>query len=198
MRYFKDPNVLREAGRTGEFVDPAGDAETIMTELILADLQTLEKQLPKLEKEAKRDRELAPKLEVAQRLVAWLNDGNRAATLDMTPEERAAAKGLFLLTMKPILYVANVDEDMLGEELELIDGVTPIPSAPRLRPSSRSSSPRRRRSTWRRSGSNAPAGGARAGGLQATRPAVVLYRRRDGGQGVGRCAPAPPHRRRPA
>ena len=46
MRYFKDPNVLREAGRTGEFVDPAGDAETIMTELILADLQTLEKQLP--------------------------------------------------------------------------------------------------------------------------------------------------------
>ncbi|MDM8246796.1 redox-regulated ATPase YchF [Collinsella tanakaei] len=127
VRYFKDPNVMREVGRTGDFVDPAGDADTIMTELILADIQTLEKQLPKLEKEAKRDHELQPKLDVAKRLVAWLNEGNRAAALDMTDEERAAAKGLFLLTMKPILYVANVDEDMLGEELEPIDGVTPIP-----------------------------------------------------------------------
>ena len=118
---------MREVGRTGAFVDPAADADTIMTELILADLGSLEKQLPKLEKEAKRDHELMPKFEVAKRLVAWLNDGNRAATMEMTPEERAAAKGLFLLTMKPILYVANVDEDMLTEELAPIDGVTPIP-----------------------------------------------------------------------
>ena len=107
VRYFKDPNVMREVGRTGDFVDPAGDADTIMTELILADLGTLEKQLPKLEKEAKRDKELMPKFEV--------------------DEERAAAKGLFLLTMKPMLYVANVDEDQLGEELAPIDGVTPLP-----------------------------------------------------------------------
>ncbi len=126
VRYFKDPNVMREVGRTDDFVDPAGDAETIMTELILADLGSLEKQLPKLEKEAKRDKELAPKLAVAKRLVDWLNEGNRAATLDMTEDERAAAKGLFLLTMKPILYVANVDEDMLGEKLDPIDGVEPI------------------------------------------------------------------------
>ena len=67
VRYFKDPNVMREVGRTGEFVDPAGDADTIMTELILADMGTLEKQLPKLEKEAKRDKELMPKFEVAKR-----------------------------------------------------------------------------------------------------------------------------------
>ena len=127
VRYFKDPNVMREVGRTADFVDPAGDADTIMTELILADLGTLEKQLPKLEKEAKRDKELAPKFEVAKRLVDWLNDGKRAATMEMTDEERAAAKGLFLLTMKPILYVANVDEDMLGEDFEPIDGVKPIP-----------------------------------------------------------------------
>lgn len=127
VRYFKDPNVMREVGRTGEFVDPAADADTIMTELILADLSTLEKQLPKLEKESKRDKELAPKFEVAKRLVDWLNDGNRAATMEMTDEERLAAKGLFLLTMKPILYVANVDEDMLGDEFEPIDGVKPIP-----------------------------------------------------------------------
>ena len=74
VRYFKDPNVMREVGRTGEFVDPAGDADTIMTELILADMGTLEKQLPKLEKEAKRDKELMPKFEVAKRLLAWLNE----------------------------------------------------------------------------------------------------------------------------
>ena len=127
VRYFKDPDVMREVNHTGAFVDPASDAETIMTELILADIQTLEKQLPKLEKEAKRDKELMPKLEVAKRLVEWLNEGNRAITLEMTDEERAAAKGLFLLTMKPMLYVANVDEDMLTEDLEPIDGVTPIP-----------------------------------------------------------------------
>ena len=127
VRYFKDPDVMREVNHTGAFVDPASDAETIMTELILADIQTLEKQLPKLEKEAKRDKELMPKLEIAKRLVAWLNEGNRAITLEMTDEERAAAKGLFLLTMKPMLYVANVDEDMLGEELDPIDGVVPIP-----------------------------------------------------------------------
>ncbi len=127
VRYFKDPNVMREVGRVGEFVDPAADADTIMTELILADIQTLEKQLPKLEKEAKRDKDLLPKLNVAKRLVEWLNDGKRAATMEMTDDERAAAKGLFLLTMKPILYVANVDEDMLGEKLDAIDGVEPIP-----------------------------------------------------------------------
>ena len=127
VRYFKDPDVMREVNHTGEFVDPASDAETIMTELILADIQTLEKQLPKLEKEAKRDAELAPKLAVAKRLVEWLNEGNRAITMEMTDEERAAAKGLFLLTMKPMLYVANVDENMLTEDLDPIDGVKPIP-----------------------------------------------------------------------
>lgn len=127
VRYFKDPDVMREVNHTGDFVDPASDAETIMTELILADIQTLEKQLPKLEKEAKRDKALVPKLEIAKRLVDWLNEGNRAAALDMTDEERAAAKGLFLLTMKPMLYVANVDEDELTSEFEPIDGVTPIP-----------------------------------------------------------------------
>ena len=127
VRYFKDPNVMREVGRTGEFVDPAGDADTIMTELILADLGTLEKQLPKLEKDAKRDKELQVKLNVAKRLVDWLNDGKRAATMEMTDDERAAAKQLFLLTLKPILLVANVDEDQLGDTFEPIDGVTPIP-----------------------------------------------------------------------
>ncbi|MBQ6522891.1 MAG: DUF933 domain-containing protein, partial [Atopobiaceae bacterium] len=85
------------------------------------------KAIPKLEKEAKRDKANAPRLEIAKRLEAWLNEGNRAATLDMTPEEQAAAHDLFLLTMKPILYVANVDEDALGEELPAIDGAEVVP-----------------------------------------------------------------------
>ena len=127
VRYFTDPNVMREVNRSDEFVDPASDAETIKTELILADIQTLEKQLPKLEKEAKRDKELMPKFEIAKRLLEWLNDGNRAATMDMTDDERAAARELFLLTLKPIIYVANVDEDALGKELTPIDGITPLP-----------------------------------------------------------------------
>ena len=127
VRYFSDPNVMREVNRSDAFVDPESDVETIETELILADIQTLEKQLPKLEKEGKRDKELMPKFEVAKRLLAWLNEGKRAASMEMTDEERAAAKGLFLLTMKPILYVANVDEDMLNDDLAPIDGVKPLP-----------------------------------------------------------------------
>ena len=127
VRYFSDPNVMREVNRSDAFVDPESDAETIKTELILADIQTLEKQLPKLEKEGKREKELMPKFEIAKRLLDWLNDGNRAATLDMTDGERAAAKELFLLTLKPIIYVANVDEDKLGENLAPIDGIKPLP-----------------------------------------------------------------------
>ena len=149
VRYFKDPNVMREVGRTGEFVDPAGDADTIMTELILADMGTLEKQLPKLEKEAKRDKELMPKFEVAKRLLAWLNEGKRAASMEMTDEERAAAKGLFLLTMKPILYVANVDEDMLNEDLAPIDGVKPLPICAKIEAELSELDPEVRPTTWR-------------------------------------------------
>ena len=122
VRYFSDPNVMRETGRVGEFVDPAADVDTIQTELILADIGSLGRSVPKLEKEAKRDKAQAPRLAIAKRLQDWLNDGHRAADLDMTDEERAAAHDLFLLTMKPILYVANVDEDQLTEDLAPING----------------------------------------------------------------------------
>lgn len=126
VRYFKDPNVMRETGRVGAFVDPASDVDTIQTELVLADLGTLERAIPKLEKEAKRDKEQAPRLAIAKRLQDWLAEGRRAADLDMTDDERAAAHDLFLLTMKPILYVANVDEDQLAEGVGQIAGQDPI------------------------------------------------------------------------
>ena len=127
VRYFSDPNVMRETGREGDFVDPAGDADTIQTELVLADYGTVERAIPKLEKEAKRDKENKPRLDVAKRLYEWLGAGNRAADLDMTDDERAAAHDLFLLTMKPILYVANCDEDQLQDDFEPICGQQPIP-----------------------------------------------------------------------
>ena len=127
VRYFSDPNVMREVGRVGEFVDPAGDAETIMTELILADIATIEKAIPRLEKDAKRDKAGVLKLETAKKALAGLNEGHRARTLDLTEDEIAALYDLHLLTMKPMLYVANVDEDAVAAELEEIDGCVPVP-----------------------------------------------------------------------
>ena len=127
VRYFKDPNVMREVGRTGEFVDPAGDADTIMTELILADIATVEKAIPRLEKEAKRDKAGVAKLEAAKKVLAGLNEGHRARTLGLTEDEVAAIYELHLLTMKPMLYIANVDEDAVDAELPEIDGCAPVP-----------------------------------------------------------------------
>ena len=123
VRYFQDPDVIHVDGR----VDPAADADTIQTELVLADLGTVERAIPKLEKEARRDKANAPKLAIAKRLQAWLDEGHRAADLEMSDDERAAAHDLFLLTMKPILYVANVDEDAVGESFEPIEGHEVIP-----------------------------------------------------------------------
>ena len=122
VRYFSDPDVVHVGGK----VDPAGDVETIRTELILADLGTLEKAIPRLEKEAKRDKTLEPKVALARRVEAWMESGHRAARMEMTPEDRESLYDLHLLTMKPMLYVANVDEDSVGRELAPIDGVTPI------------------------------------------------------------------------
>lgn len=123
VRYFSDPDVVHVEGR----VDPEQDVDIIQTELILADLGTLERALPKLEKEAKRDKDVQPRLSVAKRLQEWLNEGKRAADMEMTDDERAAAHDLFLLTMKPILYVANVDEDALSKPAPLVGGVEAIP-----------------------------------------------------------------------
>ncbi len=123
VRYFSDPDVVHVDGR----VDPASDVETIQTELILADLATLERQIPRLEKESRKDAEAAATLTLAKRLRSWLDEGRRAADLEMDEAERALAKTLFLLTMKPVIYVANVDEDALGEELAPLAGQAPIP-----------------------------------------------------------------------
>jgi len=123
VRYFSDPDVVHVDGR----IDPQSDVETIRTELVLADIGTIEHALPRIEKEAKKDKTMAARLVVAQRALEWLNDGNRAATMDLDDEERDLLYDLHLLTMKPVLYVANVDEDQVAANLEPIDGCTPIP-----------------------------------------------------------------------
>lgn len=123
VRFFSDPDVVHVAGR----VDALSDVETIKTELILADIATIEKALPRLEKEAKRDKAAVAQFEAAKKVLAGLNEGHRARTLDLTDEERDALYGLHLLTMKPMLYIANIDEDQLGDDLPQIDGLTPVP-----------------------------------------------------------------------
>ncbi len=108
VRAFSDPNVLHVEGK----ISPADDIETINTELILADLQTLEKALPRLQKEAKLRKERAPMVAAAEAAFAVLNEGNtlygsKGVDFDLLGE-------LHLLTTKPFLYVFNVDEDELG------------------------------------------------------------------------------------
>ncbi|MCL2883093.1 MAG: redox-regulated ATPase YchF [Coriobacteriia bacterium] len=123
LRYFTDSEVVHVEGSA----DPLRDSETVATELILADLGTLERALPRLAKEAKRGKSEAAKLAVAERLQLWLNDGGTARDFAADPEERALLYDLHLLTAKPLLYVANVDEDKAGLELEPVNGVTPVP-----------------------------------------------------------------------
>ena len=123
VRFFSDPNVEHVSKK----VDPQSDVDTIKTELILADIATLDKALPRLEKESKRDKNAVFKFETAKKVLDGLNDGHRALTLGLSDEEKAAIKDLCLLTMKPMLYIANVDEDKLGAELPEIDGQIPVP-----------------------------------------------------------------------
>jgi GTP-binding protein YchF len=108
IRVFDDPDVIHVDGR----VDPADDIETINTELILADLQTLEKALPRLEKEARTKKEARPALEAAQQAQEVLNSGQ---TLFAANVEADLLRELSLLTLKPFLYVFNADETVLSD-----------------------------------------------------------------------------------
>src|SRR5690606_34676744 len=107
--WLDDRALLRGAGRS----DAAADAETISPELILADLQTLEKALPRLQKEARTHKDRRPALEAAEQAVEILNGGR---TLFAAGVDRAPLRELSLLTTKPFLYVFNADEDVLSDE----------------------------------------------------------------------------------
>ena len=112
IRVFNDENVMREGERAAAFVDPASDIEVINTELGLADLQTIEKALPRLEKEVRIKKEVAPILEAVKQAQEVLNAGKLlyGSKVDLT-----SIADLHLMTAKPFLYVFNVDAAELGD-----------------------------------------------------------------------------------
>jgi GTP-binding protein YchF len=112
IRVFTDENVVHVEGK----VDPRSDMETINTELILADLQTVEKALPRLEKEARLNKERVGVLEAAKKAYDTLSGGT---TIFASGLDREPLRELFLLTAKPFLYVFNVDADELSNTVLL-------------------------------------------------------------------------------
>lgn len=109
VRCFDDPNVMHVAGK----IDPVSDIDTINTELALADLQTVDKQLARYGKLAKAggDKDAQRLVAVLNKVHAALNEGRPARTVPLIREELALVRPLFLLTMKPTMYVANVAEN---------------------------------------------------------------------------------------
>jgi GTP-binding protein YchF len=109
VRCFEDGNVVHVAGR----VDPVSDIEVINTELALADLDGVSRALDRINKQAKAagaDKELLVKKDLLERVLKSLNEGKPARALNPSAEDRARLRDLNLLTMKPVLYVANVNE----------------------------------------------------------------------------------------
>jgi GTP-binding protein YchF len=109
IRAFSDPNVVHVDGK----VDPASDIETINTELILADLQTVENALPRLQKDARLHKDRAPLLAAAEEALELLQQGRTISSTDL---DRGPLRELQLMTAKPFLYVFNVDPDEIANK----------------------------------------------------------------------------------
>jgi GTP-binding protein YchF len=108
VRCFEHPDIVHVAGK----IDPIADIETIDTELALADLESVDKALQRVERAAKaNDKEAVAKRPVLQKLAAGLNEGKSARSLGLDEDEKALVRDLFLLTLKPLMYIANVKED---------------------------------------------------------------------------------------
>ena len=108
VRCFEHTDIIHVAGK----VDPIADIETIDLELALADLESVEKALNRAEREAKTgNKDAIARKDVLSRLRAGLDQGKPARALGLSPEDRAVVRDLFLLTLKPVMYVCNVLED---------------------------------------------------------------------------------------
>jgi GTP-binding protein YchF len=111
VRCFEDTNIEHVM----DSVDPVRDIDIINTELVLADLESVEKRKTKQQKAARSgDKKALAEVELCEKLENHLNTGKTAVTLDLTPEEKALAKGFFLLTNKPTLFACNVAEGDLA------------------------------------------------------------------------------------
>ncbi|MGB0749142.1 MAG: redox-regulated ATPase YchF [Magnetospiraceae bacterium] len=112
LRCFEDDNVTHVDGG----IDPIRDAETVETELMLADLESLEKRTDALIKKVRgQDKEAKATLDLVERCLAELREGRPARTVSVAAEDQKRFKGLQLLTAKPVLYVCNVEEDSAAE-----------------------------------------------------------------------------------
>ena len=106
VRCFDDENVIHVEGGA----DPARDMDIIDLELIMADVEMVERRIDKAQKAAKGDKKFLKEAEVFQGLLAWLNDGNTARSYDCDSDTRALIATSDLLTLKPVIYAANLDE----------------------------------------------------------------------------------------
>ena len=120
VRCFEDENIVHVNGR----IDPADDIATINLELILADLETVQKRGDKARKMIKSgEKRYAEEADLADRIAAHLEKEQPVRTFPFTEEERAIEKDWFLLTDKPVLYAANIGEDDIGKTEDEIPGV---------------------------------------------------------------------------
>lgn len=121
VRCFENSNIVHVDGS----IDPLRDIETINLELIFADLETIEKRLDRAKKMLKADKKYQFEIDTLEKVKAVLDEGKCARTLSLTDEEKEVLKDAFLLTMKPVLYVANVSEQEIenAEENENVKRV---------------------------------------------------------------------------
>ncbi len=123
VRCFEDENIIHVDGS----VDPARDIETINLELIFADMETVAKREDKARKLIKTgDKKYGEEADLAARVLKHLEGGRPARTCPLTDEERDIVKGWFLLTAKPVIYAANIAEDLVSEEEDSIDFVRQV------------------------------------------------------------------------
>ena len=123
VRCFENPNIVHVDGK----INPASDIETINTELLLSDMEILERRIQRVSKSAKADKKMQPELDLLNRIYQWLGEGKNARAMELDDEEAEFVKTLDLLSYKPIIYVANVsDEDVVSGDNEYVRQVRDI------------------------------------------------------------------------
>ena len=111
VRCFEDSNIVHVDGS----IDPIRDIETINLELIFADIETVNKRLDKAKKNLKADKKYQEEIDLLEKIKESLENGISARAIDFNEDEQALVKDMFLLTTKPILYIANVSEEQLSD-----------------------------------------------------------------------------------
>lgn len=111
VRGFDDDNIVHVSGQ----IDPLSDIETINMELILSDLEVLEKRAAKTQKNLKGDKSLAKELELLNKVIAFLEEGKSARAMELSDDDVEYVKSLDLLSYKPIIYVVNLSEDEIND-----------------------------------------------------------------------------------